>query len=65
MNFVAAIKTLLGDIEEEDLVVEETREPAVCGESVTRRYFYKDELVRQDCTVEIHRGVILGGKGGY
>ncbi len=58
------IHTLLGEIEEAELTKEEERTAIHCGHTVTTRYYFKDELVRQDTTVEVERSPALGSAGG-
>ncbi len=58
------IHTLLGDIEEAELAKEEERTAIHCGHTIVTRYYFKDELVRQDSRIEVERTPALGSAGG-
>lgn len=55
--------TLLGEIDEKDLVKEVAEADCPAGKTITTRYFYQGELVRQDVTVEVTKAPSIGSGG--
>ena len=56
--------TLLGELDESVLQKEVTRTKVDCGHAVVTRYFYEEELVRQDTLIEVDKVPAIGSKGG-